>query len=37
MVGMTAAAASQQGIDAEVGRGFLSTAHGPRSWGRRRV
>jgi NAD(P) transhydrogenase len=38
MVGMTAAStASQQGIDAEVGRGFLSTAHGPRSWGRRRV
>jgi NAD(P) transhydrogenase len=29
MVGMTAAAASQQGIDAEVGRGFFE--HSPRA------
>jgi NAD(P) transhydrogenase len=37
MVGMTEAAARQQGIDAEVGRGFFEHVRGPRSWGRRRV
>jgi NAD(P) transhydrogenase len=37
MVGMTELAAGQQGIDAEVGRGFSSTARGPRSWDRRKV